>query len=150
MEPLAQPSPEKMTILPSHFPSQKAPESDDGGGPESSAQNKIQPGCSPAIRALRAAVFFCAVLAILYIRWGCDNPGKPAPHHHTQVGPVSPNETSEYCPQADPLLPVKHASLAKQLDAIYADEDFKLAAYKRLSGAVQVPCVVYSLNLGRE
>ena len=115
------------------------------------AQNKIHPGSSPAIRALRATVFFCAVLAILYIRWGCDNEsGNQAPHHHTQVGPISPNETSEYCPQAQPLLPIKHAGLVKQLDAIYADEDFKLAAYKRLRGAVRVPCVVYSLKLGRE
>ncbi|PIL24992.1 hypothetical protein GSI_12879 [Ganoderma sinense ZZ0214-1] len=146
MDPSAQLSTEKMPILPSHFPTQNAILSDKGGGPgpEMSAQKMNRPGSSPVIRALRAIVFFFAVLAIPYIRWGSETvPGDRTSHRHAKLGPVSPNETSEYCPQAEPLLPIKYAGLAKRLDAIYADEEFKLAAYKRLSGAVQVPTESY-------
>ncbi|KAI1796624.1 carboxypeptidase S [Ganoderma leucocontextum] len=137
-----------MPILPSHFHSQKdvlTVSYNDGEKPDSgpSAHENTRPTSSPAIRVLRAIVVFCVVLAIPCIHWGSDNRVDGIPHQYTQVGPIPPNENSEYCPQTEPLLPVKYAGLAKQLDAVYADEQFKLAAYKRLSGAVQVPTESY-------
>ena len=154
MVPLAQPIANKMPILPSHshsqndsFPASYNGSEKRGGG--SSVQEATRPTRSPAIRAFRAVRFFCAILALPCIHWGSDvkrEDGKPP--YYTQVGPKSPNETSEYCPQAAALLPVKYATLIKQLDAVYADKQFKFAAYKRLSDSVQVPCVCLLVHSG--
>ncbi|KAJ3772215.1 carboxypeptidase S [Lentinula raphanica] len=47
------------------------------------------------------------------------------------------------CPQADPIIPILHAELSKQMDLIYSSQAFKHASYKLLSGSVRIPTESY-------
>ena len=78
------------------------------------------------------------MLAIPYINWPRNHKLSLATQH--RGGAIPPNETSDLCPQTAALLPVKHADLAKKLDSVYGDENYKLTAYDALGGAVQIPC----------
>ncbi|EJF64229.1 Zn-dependent exopeptidase [Dichomitus squalens LYAD-421 SS1] len=54
-------------------------------------------------------------------------------------GALPPDQPSELCPQAQTLLPVRHAKLAKKLESVYATNGYKLRAYKALEGAIRIP-----------
>ncbi|TBU30672.1 carboxypeptidase S [Dichomitus squalens] len=109
------------------------------------ARGKPRTQRSLAFDILKAVVVSFFLLNIPSIHWFHKNTADGTPSLSTQVriGAIPPNETSEFCPQAAPLLPIKHADLVKKLDAVYCDEDYRLAAYKALSGAVQIPTESY-------
>ena len=46
---------------------------------------------------------------------------------------------AELCPQVPPLAPRKHHELVQELNAVYADDDYRLWAYENLGAAVRVP-----------
>ncbi|KAI9064103.1 carboxypeptidase S [Trametes sanguinea] len=58
-------------------------------------------------------------------------------------GPLPPSEHSDVCPQPKALRPSKHAALEEALERVYADEAYRLNAYKALGGAVQIPTESY-------
>lgn len=85
----------------------------------------------------------CSVYGILHIleaRHG-RHPSPDIPVGR-RLGPLPPNEHSDVCPQPEALFPSKHAELAAGLESVFADEAYKLKAYKALGGAVQIPYVV--------
>ncbi|KAI0664206.1 carboxypeptidase S [Cubamyces menziesii] len=51
--------------------------------------------------------------------------------------------SASVCPQARPLVPSRHRVLDESLTKRFANETFKLEAYKALGGAVQIPTVSY-------
>ncbi|KAI0820831.1 carboxypeptidase S [Trametes gibbosa] len=91
----------------------------------------------------------CSLYGIVHlsgrIHRGRQSP--PDPQQYTRAGPLSPNESSDVCPQPKALFPSQHAELADGLDGIFADETYKLKAYKALAGAVQIPTESYD-NMG--
>ena len=95
------------------------------------------------ITNIMKAILVCSLmLAIPYINWPRNHSadGKISLVTQHRGGAIPPNETSDLCPQTAPLLPAKYAGLARKLDIVYGDGNFKLAAYNALGGAVQIPC----------
>ncbi|THH17830.1 hypothetical protein EW146_g3048 [Bondarzewia mesenterica] len=57
-------------------------------------------------------------------------------------------ETTELCPQSDPISPEVHAELADKLDETFRTQEYKLWAYENLGGAVRIPTETYD-DLGK-
>ncbi|KAH7908955.1 hypothetical protein BJ138DRAFT_1128023, partial [Hygrophoropsis aurantiaca] len=65
---------------------------------------------------------------------------------YSQAGPLPPSANSSTCPQWDAVYPSKYSQLDSELESLYLTEEFKLAAYKALGGAVQIPSESYDDN----
>ncbi|KAM5532363.1 hypothetical protein V8D89_013957 [Ganoderma adspersum] len=91
------------------------------------------------------AVFLSSslLLSVVCLGWLWDRRVVSEAPRSTQLGALPPNESSELCPQVPALLPVRHTDLAKTLDSLYAQDDYKLKAYGVLGGAVQIPTEAY-------
>ncbi|KAL1943106.1 hypothetical protein VTO73DRAFT_4777 [Trametes versicolor] len=97
-----------------------------------------------------------AVLVLLatfiYLRFTGFFGTTPYRYGHTLVQrPVtpglSPPELDEYassvCPQAKPLSPTRHRALDDELSRLFAEDTYKLDAYKAFGGAIQIPTESY-------
>ncbi|TBU60963.1 hypothetical protein BD310DRAFT_921838 [Dichomitus squalens] len=84
---------------------------------------------------------FCCLIVMFFLPWG-NRPILKKPGS-SPGGALPPEQPSELCPQAQALLPVRHAELAKKLESVYATDDYKLRAYKALGGAIKIPTEVY-------
>lgn len=55
------------------------------------------------------------------------------------MNPLPPSVQSATCPQASPLNPSKHQDLEQQLVTLYTNRSYRMAAYRVLGGAIQIP-----------
>ena len=80
---------------------------------------------------------FCFLLAMFFF----PSKHRPVPRRpeFAPGGALPPDKPSVLCPQAPSLLSVRHAELAKKLEANYTTNTYKSRAYKVLGGAIRIP-----------
>ncbi|KAL7280786.1 hypothetical protein ACG7TL_005730 [Trametes sanguinea] len=109
---------------------------------------------SPRNKLFQRLFLFVSALCCAYVGFGflsspsSKGPLSVDPQRTTgtdarALGPLPPSEHSDVCPQPKALRPAKHAALEEALERVYADETYRLEAYKALGGAVQIPTESY-------
>ena len=83
-------------------------------------------------------LLFCCLLAMFFFFPSKHRPVSRRPGF-APGGALPPDKPSKLCPQAPSLLPVRHAELAKKLEANYTTNAYKSRAYKVLGGAIRIP-----------
>ncbi|KAJ2977815.1 hypothetical protein NUW54_g11373 [Trametes sanguinea] len=58
-------------------------------------------------------------------------------------GPLLSDEASSACPQPKPLVPSRLRALDEQLQELFANETYRLEAYKAFGGAIKIPTESY-------